>query len=171
MICHSKMRICIAEPLLYSCSWDAVVRLTPVIYIECTLNFWAISSKCICGICPLFFFLNVSIDKGLTIIALSWSTLDTFGLLWGFLWQERMGCGVFCVCQTCPWHTDSPKQSRYVQYFHRLEGSSTSKYKIFKIYLDKSSVRWAMLDSNWILHLCHSLKNNYQLTRRLNKQQ
>lgn len=35
--------------------WDAVVRLTRIIYIESTLNFWAISSilkKCICGIRP-----------------------------------------------------------------------------------------------------------------------
>lgn len=43
-----------------SCSGDAVVRFTPVIYIECTLNSWVISSrkgkkrKCICGICPFF---------------------------------------------------------------------------------------------------------------------
>lgn len=46
------------EPvLLRSNSWDAVVRSTQIIYIECTLNFWAISSnlkKCICGICPFF---------------------------------------------------------------------------------------------------------------------
>lgn len=94
--------------------------------------------------------------------------LRYFRFIMLFFMARKNGCGIFCVCQTCPWRTDPPKWARYAQYFHRLEGSSTSKYKIFKIYLDKSSIREATLDLNWILHICRSLKNNYRLTLQLN---
>lgn len=107
MSCHSKMRISIIKPS-YSSNWDAVVRLTPIIYIECTLNFWAISSKCICGIRPFFKCLYRLRPNNNYIIM---KHLRTFWFI-VFLWQEWVVRYDFCfVCQICPWHANAPKQA------------------------------------------------------------
>lgn len=141
MICHSTMRICIRKPL-YSCHRDAVVRSTQNIFIECTLNFSAISSilkKCICGIRPLFFKDLYGLrpnNHGIIMTHLRKFWFIVFG---GVFWA-RMSYGIwFCfVCQICPLTCQCSKNK--LELILPITWEKYYYFWIFKIFFDLCGV-------------------------------